>query len=324
LRRRASASSRTLEPGAPPLRARSTCTPSPSSQRCGKRRLEPLISLQWSSRMERTSRRPRSTSSGGGRSGSTRIGSPALSRLAVGDPPVGVSRQLWWGHQIPSLVTGGSGEEVMQAERARGDAGPGPPTSSHVVSSACAVRDARWAEQRPQCRASIQRRAPDGAQILVLCSRGGMAHDGDALHGRHPVRRVSCTRCPGARGRRMSKRRQPRIDRWTTTGPAPAGEGSSYPPARRLPATAPTPCASACWRCLAAGSCAQRGEDCQGRRCEKLLQRDALRSRGVGARRGGHRGRELRSSRRSPRHRRGSLDPSRLQAIETRRGAPRP
>ena len=155
-----------------------------------------------------------------------------------------VSRQLWWGHQIPVWY-------CAATERSRGRSEPpecggwrATPTCSTPGSPRACGRSRRSAgPSRPTAaRVLPDRRAVHGARHHLPVGRA----DGDAgprVHGRGAVhRRLDPLRDPGAR-------RPPHVQ---------VARHRHRPARRRSTSTAPTPCASACSRCRRPRTCASR------------------------------------------------------------------
>ena len=171
-----------------------------------------------------------------------RVAVAPLPRVAGEHPPVVHLAPAVVGPPDPGLVPRRRGDlRRHRAARGRG-LGARPRRARHVVHlGAVAVRDARLA--RGDARAARllpDRRALDGARHPLPVGR---AHgdDGPRVHRRRPVRRrLRALGHPGAR--------------------RPADEqvaGHRHRPARRdRRATAPTRCASACWRCPRPRTCA--------------------------------------------------------------------
>ena len=153
-----------------------------------------------------------------------------------------ISRQLWWGHQIPVWYRDDE-ETYVGLEPPEGDGlGARPRRARHVVLlGAVAVRDARLA--RGDARAARllpDRRALDGARHPLPVGRAD-GDDGPRVHRRRPVRRR--LRALGHPGARRAADEQV--------------AGHRHRPARRdRRATAPTRCASGCWRCPRPRTCA--------------------------------------------------------------------
>ena len=115
----ASASSPTSATRAARARPSPTATPSRSRHRSGER-IEPLISLQWFMRMDELAAARASRPSATGACASI----PTAQRRRYVDwleniRPWCISRQLWWGHQIPVWYRGERGATSAR-ERARG------------------------------------------------------------------------------------------------------------------------------------------------------------------------------------------------------------
>ena len=161
--------------GAHPRRASPTSTPSRSRQRSGER-IEPLISLQWFMRMDELAAPAIEVV----RDGRVRIHPESQSRRYVdwleNIRPWCISRQLWWGHQIPVWYRGDETYVGHRAARGRG-LGARPRRARHVVLlGAVAVRHARLARRHARAaRLLPDRRALDGARHPLPLGRA----DGD-------------------------------------------------------------------------------------------------------------------------------------------------
>ena len=162
-----------------------------------------------------------------------------------------VSRQLWWGHQIPVWYRGEETHCGMDAAGGRG-LGARPRRARHVVLlGAVAVRHARLA--RGDARAARllpDRRALHGARHHLPLGRA----DGDVRASSSPA---SC-RSPTCRSTRSSRR--------PTAGGCRSRSAPASTRSTRSTSTAPTRCASACWRCPRPRTCASPRSGCsQGR-----------------------------------------------------------
>ena len=246
----------------------------PYSQRSGER-IEPLISLQWFMRMDELAaardrgrhERPRAHPPRG----------PAGARLprVDGEHPAVVHLAASSGGAIrsPSGTADRTRRTSASSRREGGGLGARPGRARHLVlEPAVAVRDARLARaDRRAARVLPDRRALDGARHHLPVGRPH-DHDGPRVHGRHPVRgRLRPLDHPGAR-------RAPDVE-VARHGDRPAGPDRRRPAARRCsrraatsPPTAPTPSASACWRCPRRRTCAStRSTSPQGRQLANKL-----------------------------------------------------
>ena len=213
-------------PSSTPTRSRSAtarASASSRSSRCSG-------SCGWTSSPRR---RSRSCATGASRS-TRRRSRAATSSGSRTSGPWCISRQLWWGHQIPVWYRG---DEVYAGiEPPEGDGWERDPDvlDTWFSSGAVAVRDARLARaDAGPARLLPDRRALDGARHPVPLGRAD-GDDGPRVHGRHPVRRrLRALGHPGARraADEQVARHRHRPDR------------------RDRRATAPTRCASACSRC---------------------------------------------------------------------------
>ena len=147
---RASASSQALRGRGPAARRASpTRTTVPFSHRSGER-IEPLISLQW---FMRHGRAGRAGDRGRARPGAC-ASTPSAGRSVYLDwmeniRPWCISRQLWWGHQLPVWYRGDETYVGMEPPR-EGGLGARPRRARHLVlQRAVAVRHARLARATP-------------------------------------------------------------------------------------------------------------------------------------------------------------------------------
>ena len=167
-----------------------------------------------------------------------------------------ISRQLWWGHQIPVWYRG---ERDLRRHRARprARAGSATPTCSTPGSAQRCGRSRRSAgpSRPPELRAFYPTDvALDRARHHLPVGRAD-GDDGPRVHRRDPVRRrLRPLDHPGARRaadvevarHRRSTRRPDRRGR---------DRRRRFPRAATSRPTAPTRCASACWRCPPARTC---------------------------------------------------------------------
>ena len=227
----------------------------PYSHRSGER-IEPLISLQWFMRMDELA----ATALEVVRDGRVTIHPEGQRRRYVewleNIRPWCISRQLWWGHQIPVWYRGDETYVGARAARGRG-LGAGPGRARHLVlEPAVAVRDARLAGRHARAAGLLpDRRALDGARHPLPLGRPD-GDDGPRVHGRHPV--LARERALGDPGARRAADVEvaghgDRPDRADRGRPAPAGVPRRAATSRP---TAPTPCAGACWRSPPARTCA--------------------------------------------------------------------
>ena len=160
----------------------------PHSQRSGER-IEPLISLQWFMKMDELA----GPAIAAVEEGRVRI-HPEGQRKRYLDwlnniRPWCISRQLWWGHQIPVWYRGA--ETYVGIDPPRGPGlGARPRRPGHVVlERAVAVRDARLARRDRRAEGVLpDRRALDGARHPLPVGRPHGLH-GARVRRRHPVRR---------------------------------------------------------------------------------------------------------------------------------------
>ena len=234
-------------------RGRCSAPRSPTRTRCPSRtapgeRIEPLISLQWFCRMDELAapaievvERDR-----------VRIVPEQWKRVYLDwmreIRPWCISRQLWWGHRLPVWYCDAC-EETIVAEDAAGAlrrlrrrAAPGRGRARHLVQlGALAVRDARLARRDPGAARLLPDRLPHHRARDPLPLGRADGDDGARVHRRRPLRRrLRPLGDPGAAtGGGCRRASAPASTRWT-----------------RSTSTAPTRCASACWRCPRPRTCA--------------------------------------------------------------------
>jgi valyl-tRNA synthetase len=211
----------------------------PYSQRSGER-IEPLISLQWFMRMEQLAEPAMQVV----RDGRVRIHPESQSRRYLdwleNIRPWCISRQLWWGHQIPVWYRGEE-EVYCGVEPPSATGGSAIPTSSTRGSRAACGRSPRSAGRGDARAARLlpDRRPLDGARHPLPVGRAD-DHARPRVHRRRAVQDVyihSVIQAPD--GRRMSK----------SLGTGHRSDGAHRGRRRHARPTAPTPCASACWPC---------------------------------------------------------------------------
>ena len=133
-------------------------------ERC-ESRIEPLISLQWWCRMDELGR----AGDRGSADGRVRYHPASQHRFAIDSlehaPDWNISRQVWWGHQLPGLVLPGRPhhrrrDRAGRLRRVRVDgASARPGRARHVVLvGALAVRDARLARRHARPAPLLPRR----------------------------------------------------------------------------------------------------------------------------------------------------------------------
>ena len=219
----------------------------PHSHRSG-RRIEPLISLQWFCDIKR-------------------LAGPAIEAVRDGTvrfhpekPWTGVyldwmenirpwciSRQLWWGHQIPVWYRGE--ERYVGGVGARGRGlGARPGRARHLVLvGAVAVRDAGLAraERSAACLLPDQRALDRAGHHLPLGRPDD--HVRDRVHGFGAVHR---------REHPLGRSRRP------TDAACPSRWARASTRSRRSTSTVPTRCASAYWPCPRLRTCASPSSGC--------------------------------------------------------------
>ncbi len=171
----------------------------PFSHRSGER-IEPLISLQWFMRMDELA----APAIEAVRDGRITIHPPSQSRRYIewleNIRPWCISRQLWWGHQIPVWYRGD--EVYAGTEPPEGEGWERDPDvlDTWFSSGLWPFATLGWPEQTPDLAGLLPDRRPlDGPRHPLPLGRA----DGDArprVHGRHPVRRrLRALGHPGAR-----------------------------------------------------------------------------------------------------------------------------
>ena len=168
-----------------------------------------------------------------------------------------ISRQLWWGHRIPVWYRG---EDDLRAgsSRPRATAGSATPTCSTPGSRPACGRSRRSAgpSDTPELRAFYPTDVLSTARDIIFLWVARMVMIGLEFTGDIPFdRRLRPLDHPGARRAAdvevaRHRHRPARPDR---RRPAPAGLRAR---AATSPPTAPTPSASACWRCPRRRTCA--------------------------------------------------------------------
>ena len=185
----------------------------PFSERSGER-IEPLISLQWVCRMDELAA-PAIEWSSATRSGSSPTNA-GLSQLDGEIRPWCVSRQLWWGHQIPVVRPGGEEVVAESAEEAAGAAAEqrdGPRSLARETdvldtwfsSALWPFATLGWPDDTPIYGPFIRPLPDDGAGDHLPLGRSD-GDDGDRVRRRGPLRDVyvhPVVQAPD--GRRMSK-----------------------------------------------------------------------------------------------------------------------
>ena len=248
----------------------------PFSHRSGQR-IEPLISLQWFMKMDELAAPAIQVV----KDGRVRIHPESQSRRYIdwleNIRPWCISRQLWWGHQIPVWYRG---EEVfVGTEAPEGEGWERDPDvlDTWFSSALWPFATLGWPEETPELRAFYPTDVLSTARDILFLWVARMVMMGLEFTGDVPFRDVyvhSVIQAPD--GRRMSKSLGTGIDPLDLIEGGPRRRSS--PRAAPSPATVPTACALACWRCLHPGRALQRGEGCPGPGAgQQALQRDALR-----------------------------------------------
>ena len=206
----------------------------PFTHRSGER-IEPLISLQWFMAMDELA----APAIAAVERGPVRIQPESQSRRYLewlrNIRPWCISRQLWWGHQIPVWYRDDE-ETYVGLEPPEGPTGSATPTCSTPGSPPRCGRSRRSAGREETARAARllpDRRALDRARHPLPVGRAD-GDDGPRVHRRDPVRRR--LRALGHPGSRRAADEQ--------VARAPASTRST-----RSTRTAPTRSASACWPC---------------------------------------------------------------------------
>ena len=230
-----------------------TPTPCPFSHRSGER-IEPLISLQWFMRMDELAG-PRDR----GRARRAGPDPPAvavapLPRLAGEHPPVVHLPPAVVGPPDPRLVPRRA-RPTSASSRPRATAGSATPTCSTRGSRSALWPFATlgWPEETPELRAFYPTDVLSTARDILFLWVARMVMMGLEFTGDIPFADVyvhSVIQAPD--GRRMSKSLGTGID------PLASSRAAAPPVSRRadFPPTAPTRCASACWRCPRPRTCA--------------------------------------------------------------------
>ena len=213
----------------------------PFSHRSGER-VEPLISLQWFMRMDELAA-PAIDAVHDGQRADPRPSAGAASTWTGWrtSGPWCISRQLWWGHQLPVWYRGDEtyvGQEPPQGEGWERD----PDVLDTWFSSALwPFATLGWPDETPELRAFYPTDVLDTARDILFLWVARMVMMGLEFTGEVPFSDVyihSVIQAPD--GRRMSQ-----------------VAGHRDRPARRdRRRTAPTACASACWRCPPRRTCA--------------------------------------------------------------------
>ena len=275
----------------------------PYSQRSGER-VEPLISLQWFMKMDELAAPAIDVV----REGRVRIHPPSQSKRYLDwlseIRPWCISRQLWWGHQIPVWYRGSETYCGLDAPEGEGWEQDPDVLDTWFSSALWPFATLGWPDETDELRAFYPTDVLSTGRDILFLWVARMVMMGLRFTGDIPFSDVnvhSIIQAPD--GRRMSKSLGTGVDPLQLIdGASPAGLRLEGQAARRVSGLrrrcgALRPARDV----LDAGRALQRGEDRPGPGArEQALQRDALRR---AARGGGHRRRA------APEHGRGSLDP---------------
>ena len=220
----------------------------PFSHRSGER-IEPLVSLQWFMRMDELAQPAIEAV----RAGRVRI-HPDSQRRRYLDwleniRPWCISRQLWWGHQIPVWYRGD--ETYVGTEAPDGDGWERDPDvlDTWFSSALWPFATLGWPEDTAQLRAFYPTDVLSTARDIIFLWVARMVMMGLEFTEREPVlRRLRPLDHPGARRpadvevARHRDRPDGPDQRWAAAAGVRGRMGS-------FPRTAPMPCAGACSRC---------------------------------------------------------------------------
>src|SRR5687767_4556206 len=177
----------------------------PYSQRSGER-IEPLISLQWFMRMEELAEPAMDVV----RDGRVRIHPPTQERRYLewleNIRPWCISRQLWWGHQIPVWYRGEETHVGLDAPEGEGWERDPDVLDTWFSSGLWPFATLGWPEQTPQLRAFYPTDVLSTARDIIFLWVARMVMFGVELTGEIPFTDVnihSVIQAPD--GRRMSK-----------------------------------------------------------------------------------------------------------------------
>ena len=226
----------------------------PFSHRSGQR-IEPLISLQWFMAMDELAKPAIEAVS----SGRVRF-HPANQAKVYLDwmeniRPWCISRQLWWGHQLPVWYR--DLDTYVGTEPPKGDGWQRDPDvlDTWFSSALWPFATLGWPQDTPELRAFYPTDALVTGRDIIFLWVARMIMMGMEFTGVEPFSDVHITSIIQAPdGRRMSKSLGTGIDPLDLIEGGPARRCSpraASPRATSRP-TAPTPCAGGCWRCPAA------------------------------------------------------------------------
>ena len=215
----------------------------PHSHRSG-RRIEPLISLQWFCDMTELAKPAIEAVHGRPRALPPRVRyAKVYLDWLENIRPWCISRQLWWGHQIPAWYRGEEtyvGEEPPEGEGWERD----PDVLDTWFSSGLwPFATLGWPEETPELRAFYPTDVLSTARDIIFLWVARMVMFGVELTGELPFHRR-------ARSTRSSRR--------PTAGGCRSRSAPGSTRSTRSRSTAPTRCASACWRCPRPRTCATR------------------------------------------------------------------
>ena len=222
----------------------------PHSQRSG-RRIEPLISLQWFCDMEKLAGPAIAAVDDGELRFHPRNQGEVYLRWLENIRPWCVSRQLWWGHQIPAWYRGEETFVGLAPPEGEGWERDPDVLDTWFSSALWPFATLGWPDDTPQLgRLLPHQRLLDGARHHLPLGRP----DGDVrdrVH-RRAARSPTCRSTPSSRRptaagcRSRSGRGSIRSTRSSTTGPTRCGSACSRCPRPRTCATRPSGSSKGC------------------------------------------------------------------------------